>query len=272
MRQLSISAAWEETKAILAHDGSLLMTVALALIALPTAISNLVNPGGMNNPSAPWWVDLVSFVCSVIALAGQLSLIRLAICPSITVGAAITHGLRRMPIYFVSLLMLVAALFVIAVPCVLLLGAMGVPLSAKPIPVTTPVVVVSLLFVAVVLFFGVRLLMSSAVASAEDTGPVAIITRSWRLTAGNWWPLFGFLIVFLVGVIVLLIAVGSAIGAVVVLLMGPVQAMSAGALIIALVQALCSAAVTTLFAVMLARIYLQLSHDDPQASVPSSGI
>ena len=36
MRQLSISAAWEETKAIIARDGSLLMAVALALVALPT--------------------------------------------------------------------------------------------------------------------------------------------------------------------------------------------------------------------------------------------
>src|ERR1700745_3597936 len=99
MRQLSISAAWEETRAILARDGSLMMTVALALVALPTAINNLVNPGGMNSGASAWWVDLVAFVSSVIALAGQLSLVRLATGPSITVGAAITHGLRRMPIY-----------------------------------------------------------------------------------------------------------------------------------------------------------------------------
>ena len=248
------------------------MSVALALIALPTAVSILVHPVGMNNPATPWWVDLVAFICSVIALAGQLALIRLAIGPSITVGAAITHGLRRMPIYFVSVLMLVLALFIIAVPCAYILGAMGVPLNTRPIPLSTPVVLMSLLFLAIIIFFGVRLIMSSAVASAEDAGPIAIITRSWRLTEGHWWPLFGFLIAFLVGVIILLIAVGSAIGAVIVLLMGPVQPLSAGALIIALVQSLCSAAVTTLFAVMLARIYLQLTGGGAQASVPSSGI
>ena len=32
-------------------------------------------------------------------LAGQLALIRLALGPSITVGGAIAHGVRRMPIY-----------------------------------------------------------------------------------------------------------------------------------------------------------------------------
>lgn len=272
MRSLSISAAWEETRAILARDGGLLMTVALALVALPSAVSNLVNPNGMSSSATPWWVDLVAFLCSVIALAGQLSLVRLAIGPSITVGAAIAHGLRRMPIYFVAVLMLVLALFLLAIPCVILLGALGVPLTAKPIPVTMPVVLVSLLFVALILFFAVRLLMSSPVASAEDVGPVAILRRSWILTAGHWWPLFGFLLIFVIAALILLMAVGSAVGAVVILLMGPVQPMSAGALIVALVQALISAGITTLFAVMLARIYLQLTGGAAQASVPSSGI
>jgi hypothetical protein len=46
--------------------------------------------------------------------------------------------------------------------------------------------------------------------------------------------------------------------------------MSAAALLIGLIQALVSAGVTTLFAVMLARIYLQLSGGS-QPSVPRSG-
>jgi hypothetical protein len=101
--------------------------------------------------------------------------------------------------------------------------------------------------------------MSSPVASLEDVGPIAILRRSWTLTAGHWWPLFGFLLVFVIGAGVLLLAVGAAIGSVVVLLMGPIHPLSASALIIALVQSLVSAAVTTLFAVMLTRIYLQLT-------------
>ena len=259
MRQLSISAAWEETRAILARDGSLMMTVALALVALPTAINNLVNPGGINNASSAWWIDLVAFASSVIALAGQLSLVRLATGPSITVGAAITHGLRRMPIYFVAVLMLVGALFIIAIPVALALGAMGVPLNARPLPLSIPLIIAALLMLALLVYFGVRLLMSSPVASLEDVGPIAILRRSWTLTAGHWWPLFGFLLAFVIGAGVLLLAVGAAIGSVVVLLMGPIHPLSASALIIALVQSLVSAAVTTLFAVMLTRIYLQLT-------------
>lgn len=259
MRQLSISAAWEETRAIIARDGSLLMAVALALVALPTAINSLLNPGGMNAVNATWWANLIAFASSIIALAGQLSLIRLAASPSITVGAAIAHGLRRMPIYFVVILILVAALFLIAIPIVLVLGAMGVPLNAKPLPISGPVVAATLLFLALLIFFGVRLLLSSPVASLEDAGPIAIIRRSWSLTSRHWLPLLGFLLVFVVGAVLLLTAVGAAVGSVVVLLLGPIQPLSAGALIIALVQSLVNAAITTLFAVMLARIYLQLT-------------
>ncbi|MFL6761773.1 MAG: hypothetical protein ACJ8FB_04345 [Sphingomicrobium sp.] len=272
MAKLSISKAWEETQHVLAHDGRLMASVALALVALPSALSTLINPGRMSASATPWWVDLVTFVATVIALAGQLALIRLAIGPSITVGAAIAHGIRRMPIYFVAVLILVVALFIIAIPCVILLGALGVPLNARPIPTSGPVVLVALFYLALVIYFGVRLLMSSPVASAEDAGPIAILKRSWQLTAGHWLPLFGFLLIFIVGAILLLMAVGAAIGAVVVLLLGQPQPMSAAALSIALVQSLFSAAVTTLFAVMLARIYLQLTGGGVQASVPSSGI
>jgi len=272
MRQLSISAAWEEAKAILQRDGGLLLTVALALVALPSLVSGLVNPQGMSASSSPW-LDLITFIASVVALAGQLALIRLAIGPSVTVGGAIGHGLRRMPIYFVAVLMLVVGAFVLAIPCVFVLGALGVPLNVRPIPVSGPVVLVSLLLVAVLVFFGVRLLMSSAVASAEDVGPVGILTRSWKLTAGHWWPLFGFLLIFVVSALVLLLAVGAAVGSIVALLLGAPQPMSTAALLIGLVQALVSAGITTLFAVMLARIYLQLSGSEgAQPSVPRSGI
>ena len=75
----------------------------------------------------------------------------------------------------------------------------------------------------------------------------------------------------MVGAIICLLAVGSAAGVVVRLLVGTVQPMSAAALVLALIQSLVSAAITTLFAVMLARLYLQLTGRDVQATVPSSG-
>ena len=270
MAVLSISRAWEETKAVLAHDGRLIGAVALALIALPTAVTGLINPKGMTG-SGPLWSDVIVIIASLAALAGQLSLIRLALGPSTTVGAAIVHGLRRMPIYLLSAMLMVLALLVLAIPFGGALAALGVPLESKTIPATPGVTLVLILFVALVLLIAVRMLMTAPVASAEEAGPVAIIRRSWELTAGHWWKLFGFLILFFIGAVVALLAVSAIAGVVAGLLFGAIEPMSPSALLVALVQAVANAAMTGLFAVMLARIYVQLAGAGAQASVPSSG-
>src|SRR5690242_18354965 len=110
MRALSLSQAWDETKAIITRDGRLFGSVALALIALPGVVEGLVAPGGVDR-STPWWIDLVMLIGSLIALAGQLALIRLALGPSVTVGGAIAHGMRRLPIYLVAAVLIVVSLF-----------------------------------------------------------------------------------------------------------------------------------------------------------------
>jgi hypothetical protein len=275
MAVLSISRAWEETKRVVAHDGRLIASIALALVALPTAVSSLIDPNGVAGPSSPPSMIALMTVASLLALAGQLALIRLALGPSITVGAAIAHGLKRMPIYLLSAILIVAALMLLAIPFGLAFAALGVPLESGErtrLPMTPGVTLAIILFLALVLFFGVRMLMTAPVASAENAGPLAIIRRSWTLTAGNWWRLLGFLLVFFLGAVVVLVAVNAATGAIAAVALGPIEPMSASALLVALVGAVANAAITGLFAVMLARIYVQLAGtSDAQASVPSSG-
>jgi hypothetical protein len=262
MRALSISVAWEEVREILIRDGRLYVSVALALIALPSAINTLLNPGGgMNAPNAPAWIVVVTLVASLIALSGQLALIRLALGPSTTVGAAIGHGLRRMPIYLLSIIIIVFGLFVLLIPLGVLLAFLGMPITATAmkVEVTPATSVAFLVYLAIIVFFAVRLILSAPVTSAENTGPIAILRRSWALTSGHWWSLFGFLALFVVGAVIVLIAVGSAVGVAVRLTFGAIEPMSAAALVFALVEALVSAAVSGLFALMLARIYVQLA-------------
>ena len=135
MRGLSISRAWEETRAILARDGRLIAAVALALIALPTAVTGLIDPNGIGDSAGRMGLDVIVVVASLLALAGQLALIRLALGPSVTVGAAIVHGLggcrftsfgdpRHRRAASCSRFLRVA------------LAALGVPLDSKTVPVT----------------------------------------------------------------------------------------------------------------------------------------
>lgn len=271
---LSISRAWDETRTRVSADGKLLMTVALALIALPAAIAQFIDPNAaaMTMQSASVGTVLLTIVVGVIGIVGQLAIIRLVVGPSLTVGEAIAHGARRTLPYIIAILLLILALFLVAIPFGAILTAMGVTLErgATPPPAAA---ILAILFIALLLYLAVRMLVTSAVASVEKAGPIAILKRSWQLTGGHWWRLFGFVLLFILGFIIVVGAVSLVITLIARTFFGEIEPLSVAALLVALVEAVASAAATTLFAVMIARIYVQLAGDRTaeEVSVPSSG-
>lgn len=274
MSRLSISTAWDETKALLASDGRLMMTVALALIALPSAISTLVNPSSAAEGSGSLTGALVVLVMSLIAMVGQLAVIRLAIGPSVSVGGAISHAAGRALPYLAAVILLVVALVILALPLIAVLVAMGVSVEETNQAIPGGAWIVILLYFALLIFVAVRMLMSSPVASAEAVGPIQILKRSWALTRGHTAKLLGFLLMFIIGLIVVMIAVGVIAGLLARSLLGELEPMSAAALVMGLIEGLASAAATVIFAVMVARIYVQLSGSgagDAEVTVPHSG-
>ncbi len=266
MAKLSISRAWDEARGTLATNASLLSTIGLAMFVLPGVIGELMTPAapeGQLPPFGAWTV--VAGIVVLIALVGQLAVIRLAIGSRSTVGEAIGHAARRAPAYFAATLIWVLPF--------LLVGAVLVGMIAKNPESPPPAAVLALLLLAfVMLFFAIRMLMTSAVASAEAHGPGRIIRRSWELTAGSFWRLLVFFILLVVTLLVAAIAIGSIAGIIAEVALGGVEPMSVGALFVALVTQLVSAAVSVVLMVMLARIYVQLAGDGAaEASVPTSG-
>lgn len=271
--KLSISRAWEETRSRVATDGKLLLTVAFALIALPSAIVQFAYPReGVGASPQSILEALLVFIVTIIGIVGQLALIRLAIGPSLTVGDAIRHGARRTLPYLGAAILLIIGLFVMALPVGLALAALGMTIepSAGGMPPAGWLIV--LLFLALLLYFAARLLLISAVASAEPVGPLAMIKRSWSLTEGNAGRLLGFLFLLIIAALVVVGALTLVTNLAITLAFGQPDPLSVSALVIALVAAIANAAVTTLFVVMLARFYVQLSGEDlVTPSVPSSG-
>ncbi|MEO7865534.1 MAG: hypothetical protein ABIR63_06685 [Sphingomicrobium sp.] len=260
---LSISTAWDETKAAFKRDGRLISIVALALIGLPTMISTLIEPGSMTGKQqGPVLVQLLTLVFVLLSLVGQLAVVRLALKPSVSVGGAIAHAARRMPVYFVSALLVGLALAVLCIPLFVVASLSGVQLDRTMTSLTPTLSLIILVIFLVALFLGVRMLMGTPVASAEQAGPVEIIRRSWALTKGVWWKLFGFLVMLTIGAVIVLLAVSAAAGTVVAVALGPIEPMSTSALVVGLIVGLINAAFYALFAVMLARIYVQLSGRD----------
>jgi Membrane domain of glycerophosphoryl diester phosphodiesterase len=264
MSALSISSAWEDTKALLARDGRLFASVALALIVLPAAVMGVVDPRVSQSDAAPGWFNLLIFVVSLISLAGQLALIRLALGPSITVGGAIGHGFRRLPTYFLALVLLTLAIIVILLPFVFAAVALGMNIEggAEAAAITGPVVFLVIVIAIAILLLMTRFMVAMPVASNERAGALTILKRSWELTRGHWGKLFGFLIVFSLAAVITLAAIGVVLGSLTALLFDARGPLTFGALVEALLSAIVTGALSVVFTLMLARVYVQLSGRD----------
>jgi len=265
--KLSISQAWDESRAVLAHDGSLLASVALAMIALPQTIGGLAAP--RTGIEAPGYVWAILIVATLIGLAAQIALNRLAIGPSTSVGTAVGRGFARMPVLVGTLLIVIVALFLLLLLIALLLGSVGLTVAPGTGNEPPPGIILLLILVTVVTFAIIQLAVP--VAAAESGGSLRLIARSWSLGRDEYWRLLAFVTLVLFGLLVVLAAGQFVFGSFVAVALGAPAPWSLSALVSSLVLALMQAAFTTVSAVMLARIYVQLVGGAAQASVPSSG-
>lgn len=279
MAKLSISQAWDESRAVLARDGKLIVTVALALIVLPAAVLGAISPGGLGTAifaiaeSSSMGLLALFLLILLVILTGQLAITRLALGPSVSVGGAISNAARHLLSYVLVALIAGAVLFLILIIAAAIVGATVAPgMSEEEIAGSPAVIVVVLLLLALYFFLLARFVgLAAAITTAEGLGPIATIRRAWSLTSGHSWRLLGFLVVFMIGTGIALFAVTSVVASIAQLLLGKIESMSASALVAAIFEAVASGAVTIVFAVMLARIYTQLASNIAQASVPSSG-
>jgi len=269
MVRVSLSKAWEETRRIFARDGGLLTAVALALLVLPTAVAGVIAPPIDSGPSTIG--RIVILLSAMIGVIGQLALIRLALGPSIAVGQAIGHGVRRFPATLGALILLVCAIALVLIPIMTVLltsGFVDMPVVGQP---PSPSFATMALFLAVIaLLLAVKFMMAVPVASAEEAGPLEILKRSWKLTRGHYGRLLALELLLLVAALAMLVAAEVVGGSVAQLVGGDVTPFSVSALILALFTGIAQAAFTVLASVMLARIYVQLARGE-DASVPNSG-
>lgn len=274
MAGLSLSRAWVETRERIARDGNLLVTVALALLVLPQLVVGLLAPPTAPAADRDVFTRVVELAATLIALIGQIALVRLANHPGTRVGDAIQHGTRRFGKALLALLLFVIGVIVLAFPVVLIAAAVtGVGVSVTNLdPATSgPLLLILLLLVLVVLLVSVRFMLIVPVASEEQVGAVGTLRRSWALSRGHFWRLFAFLLLVVVAALFLLGAAGL-IGGILGEALGGSEPMSVGALLAAAIAALAQAAFTIGTTVMVARIYAQLAGaGEAEASVPTTG-
>jgi len=269
MSSLSISTAWEETRAILARDGQLYAAVALALIVLPIIVFTVIGPPVGEDANLLARMTYVAVI--LLGFVAQVAVNRLAIGPSVTVGAAIGRGFARLASIVAVLLALSVALMFVAVVLLTVLSALG--LVAIPGTGQTPPPSLILLLLALVAIGFTIVQLAFPVAAVETGNPLRIIARSWQLAKGHYWRLLAFIGIIILCFIVVVIAMQCGVGSAVALLLGPPKPGSLSALTLGLAIGLIQAPFTVITATMLARIYTQLvGPGEAQASVPSSGI
>jgi len=271
MSSLSISKAWEESKAIAARDGRLIGAVALALVLLPEAILGVVAPPpALSGEAAPSWAEGLSLVVAVIGVVGQIAIIKLALGSATSVGESIVHGFKRVLPALGALCVFVLPLAAILVGILVATGGSGAIESLNsgtPQPAAAGMI---LLFVAIVFAISIRFQMVVPVATAETANPIEILKRSWELTRGHYWRLLGFLLVALLFAGVVLLSaqfLGGILGRIA---FGDAKPFTIGALVVSLISAAAQAVFTCLIGVMLARIYVQLAGRGA-VGVPNSG-
>jgi hypothetical protein len=243
------------------------MPVALGLIVLPAAVANFFVPllvPGEAARSGPWIVIVLA--AFVVFFVGFLSLTRLATTESEQIGKAIAHaGVRA-----IAFIAAVVILFVGIVLVAAMLAAYSAADPVKAQEVAIGAVLILILILSPVLG---RIALTAPVAASEAGGPFRIIARSWALTRGHTLRLLGAFLLAIFALVILEIAVGFASLMIAVLVFGPVDSLSASKLFIALAIGILRGIEVTLVAVMLARIYVQLSgREVASVSAPRSGI
>lgn len=267
MGALSIGKAWDESRQILARDGRLISSIALALILVPQALAGVIAPPpNLSGVEPPVWMPAITTLVLCASIVGQMAIIRLALGPTATVGEAISHGLRRFIPALFSLILFGIGLVLILTPLFLLVagsGALEAIAEGRSAPQAGGAM---LLIVLLLVLIWARFQMILPVATAEDGGPIKVLKRSWELTAGHYWKLLGFVALLLITALIVLLTAQLFGGIIAKLAMGEITPLSISALIVALITAAVQTAVTAVLSTILARIYAQLAA--PQAGVP----
>jgi len=268
MSSLSIGRAWDEAKAALGANRKLIVPVALGMVLLPAVIASMIEPqvpAGQQPPPGPWMLGALLMI--IVMIIGEIAIVLLVNGWRGSVGEAIGQAARRTPT-------LILAALAFLVPIILLFSAILAMTAIGSIQGGqfdwtslggTGWLLLFLCFL-VLFYLSVRLLPLLAVVACESVGPIAALKRSFTLTAGHFWRLFGFLLLLMIAFLIVALTVGAVIGGLVTVVFGSPEPWSISLVLIALAGGLVQAGFVMVYTAMLARIYAQLSAG--QASVP----
>lgn len=260
--KLDSNRAWKEASRNVSRNRDALLAVAGVFFLLPQLALALFFPqpeptAGMSQQQVielaqgyylstlPAMIPLI--VCQAIGTLGLLTLLSHTARP--TVGEALRLGLRGLPAYLGAQILLGVGIgfgggLVIAV--LSLSGAAALAVAGLAL---------MLLAAAAI---ALRMSLAAAVVGIEgERNPMRVLRRSWRLTAGNAWRLFGFYALFLVAFLVVLMMVSLIVGIPLQMVASPFAAQ----LVTAVVSATLNAVMALYLVAIIGAVHSQLAGD-----------
>jgi len=249
-QSVSIGTAWSEAAAFVAAEKRLLAPLVLALMVLPTTVSQLIQPanpfvdsGGMR----PWMV--IGLVALLIGLVGQMAVSRLAMGADRSLGSTIGLALRRLPATLGAFILFFLVASLVLIPSIVVITLVSGGQAAGGINGLTVLVVFALM---------PRILIAPALAMTEPLGPWGLIKATWRATRGQYWRLLSFFLLFLVASLIVAVAVSAVVGSFATLALGKPEPLTVSRLLVALAGGLVQGTVATIYAAMIGRLLVQL--------------
>lgn len=268
MQRVSIERTFLWAQRFGAREWRLLLPVALAFLALPPLVLDLTVPERVWTvmaaaPVVPpalllraaGWVMLLGLAMFVIHAIGTLTITALALVPRISVREAIGVGAARIPALIGCVALVFCALLLVAIVASILFAMAGVSALTLQGLVTGVIMGAGL-------FAFARLSPLVPVLVERRAGPLAAMQLSWRMTQGSFWRVLGTLALYLIGSLVVLLALRTAIGAVLLLVMKLAGVPELGVALTAVLFRVGTALVNAGLYVLIAGLYRELVSAD----------
>jgi hypothetical protein len=255
MARISIGRMWDDSWAFLRAEFALLLPVALATIGAAMLLLTLVIPEPVNDqlPRGPWLLWLLPVYA--LMLTGVLAISGLALRPGLSVGDGLRLGVRRLPTAAMIVLLLAAVSVVASVPVAL---ATLIDVQRTGAPGALTAIANSAMLVAM-LWLWIRLLPTWALVADGDRTAMATLRTCFAMTRGQAGRLLALAVLAVAAAAVVGAAILFAGGAVLMVLGRAVGGPEIGALLVSILLAVLVAIGTTMWTVIVAFLYRQLS-------------
>ena len=235
--KFSYSAVWEETVRLVRANGSLLTALSGVFLFLPALLVAYFLPQPQSTSQDRLLPDFLGYVAenwpwlllsNIVNMIGVIAILLLLFGKGkVSVGGAIGGSLPFLPVYFLA-----AALSSIMI---------GAGLA--------------LLFIPGAYLFARLCTLGPAVVAERKRSPIDALRRAFEVSKGNGWAILGLLLIVFITGLLISYAITAVLGTIFLLVGGQ----RIGSLLVLIVGAATSAAVSTIMTVLFAAIYERLA-------------